>query len=160
MRSLAGQGILKFIFPNILLPDSNVSEAASHGFASFRLKPRDPKLPGTVIENTANIFFDYNDPVITEPSVLVAEFSTEVSAQERGDVHVVPNPATERITIAAFDSAVDFVRIIAADGRTVMTKAVRADRSVMDISHLDSGWYVLLAEGSSGRTGRYPFIKQ
>ncbi|HRH39774.1 MAG TPA: hypothetical protein PK760_15595, partial [Flavobacteriales bacterium] len=72
MRSLTGQGIVKFIFPNILLPDSNVNEPASHGFASFRIRPTQPLLPGTVIENTANIFFDFNPPVITEPSVLTA----------------------------------------------------------------------------------------
>ena len=28
------------------------------------------------IENIANIYFDFNPPIITEPSVLVAEFST------------------------------------------------------------------------------------
>ncbi|MEO8587925.1 MAG: SprB repeat-containing protein, partial [Flavobacteriales bacterium] len=64
-RSLVGQGVVKFIFPNILLPDSNVNEPASHGFASFRIRPRLPLMPATVIENTANIFFDFNDPVIT-----------------------------------------------------------------------------------------------
>lgn len=64
------QGTLKFHFPNILLPDSNVNEAASHGFASFRIKPREPLLLGTTIENTANIFFDHNPPVITDSSVL------------------------------------------------------------------------------------------
>lgn len=61
---------LKFIFPNILLPDSNVNEPRSHGFVSFRIKPREPLLPATMIENSANIFFDFNPPVITEPSIL------------------------------------------------------------------------------------------
>lgn len=67
---LRDQGTLKFYFPNILLPDSNVNEPRSHGFASFRIKPREPVLAGTTIENTANIFFDFNPPVITAPSVL------------------------------------------------------------------------------------------
>ena len=53
------------------------NEAASHGFVSSGSSLcRSP--PGTVIENIANIYFDFNDPVITEPSVLVAEFSTGV----------------------------------------------------------------------------------
>ncbi|MBK9629215.1 MAG: hypothetical protein IPO56_16370 [Flavobacteriales bacterium] len=53
-----------------------MNEPRSHGFVTFRIRPRTPVLPGTVIENIANIYFDFNPPVITEPSVLVAEFST------------------------------------------------------------------------------------
>ena len=159
-RALSGPGHLQFVFANILLPDSNVNEAASHGFVNFRIRPHLPMLPGTLIENTANIYFDFNPPVITEPSVLVAEFSTEVPAREQGYLRVAPNPANDRITVSAFDGAIEFVRIVAADGRTVMTKAVRADQLTLDVSLLDSGWYVLLAACSNGRIERYPFIKQ
>jgi uncharacterized repeat protein (TIGR01451 family) len=67
---LRDAGTLKFYFTSILLPDSNVNEPASHGFVSFRIKPREPVLPGTSFENIANIYFDFNPPVITPPSVL------------------------------------------------------------------------------------------
>lgn len=51
-----------------MLPDSNVNEAASHGFTSFRVK-QVPNLPvGTLIENSAAIYFDFNAPVITNTS--------------------------------------------------------------------------------------------
>lgn len=67
---LRDAGTLKFYFPNILLPDSNINEPLSHGFVGFRIRPRLPLLPGDEIENIANIYFDFNPPVITEPSVL------------------------------------------------------------------------------------------
>ncbi len=69
---LQGHGTIKFYFPNILLPDSNVNEPKSHGFVGFRIKPRDPQdlQPGDQLINIANIYFDFNPPVITEPSVL------------------------------------------------------------------------------------------
>ncbi|MBK6831768.1 MAG: hypothetical protein IPG92_13955 [Flavobacteriales bacterium] len=35
--NLTGHGILRFNFPNILLPDSNVNEPRSHGFVGFRV---------------------------------------------------------------------------------------------------------------------------
>ncbi len=69
---LRDAGTLKFRFLHILLPDSNVNEPLSHGFVGFRIRPRLPIAPGTVIENIANIYFDHNPPVITEPSVLNA----------------------------------------------------------------------------------------
>lgn len=67
---LCDAGTLKFHFMNILLPDRNVNEPRSHGFVSFRIRPRLPLLPGGIIENTAHIHFDFNPPVITAPSVL------------------------------------------------------------------------------------------
>lgn len=67
---LQGESTLKFRLYNILLPDSNVNEPRSHGFVSFRIKPRLPLSPGAQIINRANIFFDFNPPVITDPCVL------------------------------------------------------------------------------------------
>ena len=62
---LNGEGIVHFIFENILLPDSNTNEVASHGFAKFIIKPRLDAPLETLIENTAAIYFDFNDPVFT-----------------------------------------------------------------------------------------------
>ena len=69
-RSLEANGTLKFIYANILLPDSNENEPLSHGYVSFRIRPKLPVVAGAVIENIANIYFDFNPPVITDPSVL------------------------------------------------------------------------------------------
>src|SRR5690606_30232718 len=43
----------------------------SHGFVGFRVKPRLPLNASDEIENIANIYFDFNPPVITEPSILI-----------------------------------------------------------------------------------------
>ena len=68
--ALQGQRTLKFWLLAIQLPDSNTNEPRSHGFVSFRIKPRTPLAVGTQIINRANIYFDFNPPVITDPSVL------------------------------------------------------------------------------------------
>lgn len=62
---LAGQGTLIFDFQHILLPDSNVNESGSHGFVQFRVRPRSDTPLETDILNNAAIYFDFNDPVIT-----------------------------------------------------------------------------------------------
>jgi hypothetical protein len=56
---------LVFTFENILLPDSTTNFEGSLGHISFQVKPRDGLVPGTVIENTAAIYFDFNAPIIT-----------------------------------------------------------------------------------------------
>ena len=63
--SLMNNGSLKFTFENIMLPDSNINEAASHGFIKFKIQQQPENLPGTTIHNQAGIYFDYNAPVIT-----------------------------------------------------------------------------------------------
>ncbi|MGB8193866.1 MAG: T9SS type A sorting domain-containing protein [Chitinophagaceae bacterium] len=56
---------LTFYFGNILLPDSNVNERASHGYISYRIRVKTNLVPGDEIKNTASIFFDFNDAVQT-----------------------------------------------------------------------------------------------
>ncbi|MBP6827314.1 MAG: hypothetical protein KA165_12200, partial [Saprospiraceae bacterium] len=58
-------GILHFVFLPIALPDSNVNEIASHGYVKFRIGQQPDLADGTVIENTAAIYFDQNNPVFT-----------------------------------------------------------------------------------------------
>jgi len=69
---LKGIGVLKFKFLGILLPDSNINEPRSHGFVGFRIKVRDGFMldPGDEVVNIANIYFDFNPPVITDPCVV------------------------------------------------------------------------------------------
>jgi len=52
-------------FNNILLPDSNVNEPESHGFLTFSVQQVPDLAPGTVINNRAGIYFDFNAVVLT-----------------------------------------------------------------------------------------------
>ena len=58
-------GVCKWSFRNINLPDSNVNLEGSQGFVTFRIKPKANVQVGDVISNTAAIYFDYNLPVFT-----------------------------------------------------------------------------------------------
>jgi uncharacterized repeat protein (TIGR01451 family) len=62
---LKDAGVLSFLFQNILLPDSNINEAASHGFVKFSILPKADAPLETIINNTAEIYFDFNAPVAT-----------------------------------------------------------------------------------------------
>ncbi|MEZ4989714.1 MAG: T9SS type A sorting domain-containing protein [Saprospiraceae bacterium] len=58
-------GVLHFLFDPIALVDSTANEPESHGFVHFKIRQRVGNAPGTVINNRAAIFFDYNEPVLT-----------------------------------------------------------------------------------------------
>lgn len=157
-RAIEGNGTLKFIYANILLPDSNRSEPESHGFVSFRIRPRQPVLPGTVFENIANIYFDFNPPVITEPSVLVAEFSTSVAEVADESFRVWPVPVGDVLNISS-SMSLQIVRLIAMDGREVRRMAINGTRATIDVSFLSAGAYMIEGSHRNGRTKPTRFIK-
>jgi hypothetical protein len=89
---IEGANILKFTFDNILLPDSNVNEAASHGFVRFRITPKSSTPLGTKIDNRAAIFFDFNAPIITN----WVFHTVDTGFLERKIVSVSPSPTAQQ----------------------------------------------------------------
>lgn len=84
---------LKFYFPNILLPDSNVNVAGSQGFVSFRIKPRKGLPLGTIIENSSDIYFDFNAPILT---------NTTRHQLGQPMLSLVPNPGPDQLRLDVF----------------------------------------------------------
>ena len=97
-----GEGVVQFVFAHIMLPDSNVNEATSHGFVQFAITPRAGMPDGTVIENQAAIFFDFNLPVITNRTwhTLGSGFLdvSNVIFQPDLELSVFPNPTSTTAT--------------------------------------------------------------
>lgn len=60
---------LRFVFANIMLPDSNASEPNSHGFVKFRIRPALYWESCSEIPNFADIYFDFNPPVRTNTAI-------------------------------------------------------------------------------------------
>jgi uncharacterized repeat protein (TIGR01451 family) len=52
-------------FNNILLPDNKTNEPASHGYITYRIKPKNTLQVGDKVYNSASIYFDFNLPVQT-----------------------------------------------------------------------------------------------
>lgn len=159
---LAHGNVLRFHFDDILLPDSNVNEPRSHGQVTFRMAPRAPLAPGTTIQNIANIYFDYNPPVITEPSVLVAEFSTGLSVSVQEGLHVAPNPAADRLfyRIPAALTGPYELEIVAMDGRVIQQVNSAVRQQEIGVGRLSAGNYMIRARSRAGTTHQARFIKE
>ena len=161
--SIRDGNVLRWAFYNIQLPDSNVNEPGSHGFVSFRIKPQEALMPGNQIENIANIYFDYNPPVITEPSVLVAELSTSIgqpSVGSKRQLSVYPNPTTDGIDVLSEGAAIHRVSVMALDGREILNRTLTGTRARIELDDVAAGSYVLLVHRSDGTTDRTVLVKQ
>ncbi|WP_188501428.1 DUF7619 domain-containing protein [Pontibacter amylolyticus] len=60
-----GRPVLTWTFDNIMLPDSTADEPGSHGYILFSIKPKAGLPEKTLVENFADIFFDFNSPIRT-----------------------------------------------------------------------------------------------
>ncbi|MBU2973139.1 DUF7619 domain-containing protein [Zobellia sp. B3R18] len=60
---------VEFFFENIFLPDSLSNEPESHGYISFKIKPKNDISVGDKVESLANIYFDFNPPIITNTAI-------------------------------------------------------------------------------------------
>jgi uncharacterized repeat protein (TIGR01451 family) len=85
---------LRFIFNNILLPDSNINESASHGYISYRIKPETNLLLGTDIINNAGIFFDFNTAVLTNDAITEVTNLTGIENVASYIFELGPNPTS------------------------------------------------------------------
>jgi uncharacterized repeat protein (TIGR01451 family) len=93
-------GEVNFYFPDIMLPDSVSDEAGSHGFIRYRISPYPVLEEGTLIENTAYIYFDFNPAVVTNTTWnTVSDLYFSVEEFEVENVRVYPNPSNEMFTL-------------------------------------------------------------
>lgn len=144
-----GNGIMRFEFPNIWLADSTTNEPASHGHLVYRIMENAANHYGTEIENTAYIYFDWNDPIITNTTYNFnnwIEGLTEGSAQ---NIHVYPNPASESLTISC-EGDFDY-QLVDLSGRIVSSGSATDSESIT-ISNAAVGIYQLNVQSNQGNS--------
>jgi uncharacterized repeat protein (TIGR01451 family) len=135
---------LEFFFENINLPDATTDEPASHGYVAFAVKPNSSLAVGNVIENTANIYFDFNMPITTNTVATTVEQMLGVAGQEINAAKLYPNPAKNNFGIQLKEGIVTRVSIFNQLGQLVKTADhFGSDFPSVDISELQSGTYLV-----------------
>jgi|GEM_PF-6391841 len=95
-------GAITFDFNNIMLPDSNVNLIGSQGFVKFQINPNSDLPENLVIENTAHIYFDFNDAIVTNTisNTMVSKLPFPVNTTTPFEssatiIKVYPNPSSD-----------------------------------------------------------------
>ncbi len=146
-----GRPILIFSFENINLPDSLTDELNSSGYIRFKIRPEQNLGVGTILSNEAAIYFDFNEPIITNQALVVishpaiedgsvldtiiemkneSQIGLNQLLEEKWKVQIQPNPFTINtyITVEGSDNlsanrinAAPQIDIFSLDGRLVKT---------------------------------------
>lgn len=146
--SMHGNGIVTWTFENILLPDSATNEIRSNGFVNFEIHTQ-PNLPlGTVVNNRAAIYFDFNSAIYTENCfITISEEQLIVSNRiQRDDVDIAvqPNPFRTSTTLS-FDRFIEngTIEILDALGRPDRSENFKGTSHELVLSDLKPGIYLL-----------------
>jgi len=94
-----GNGILRFEFNNIWLPDSSVSQELSQGHLTFRIRETPGNDIYSEITNTAYIFFDWNPAIITNTTYNMNDWIEFVGEENAFRVEAFPNPMQNEFTL-------------------------------------------------------------
>jgi uncharacterized repeat protein (TIGR01451 family) len=146
-------GRLYFEFPNIMLPDSGTDYEASQGYVTYSVHLKKGLPVGTKLKNTAEIYFDFNEPIITNTTVntITLKSTNAIHISERGiNLEVYPNP-TKNIatikTVLAKNSLISY-SLYDIQGRVILRKnAVIKSAGLytedINLEALKTGIYVL-----------------
>jgi Leucine-rich repeat (LRR) protein len=151
---------VEFIFENINLP---FDDANNDGYIAFKIKTKPTLVVGDSFTNEANIYFDYNFPVLTNKAT--STFKT-VDALNNQDFEfsnyfiVYPNPVNETLNIIT-TKTIEIQSIAVYDilGQLVIALPNVKDVSKIDVSNLRTGNYIIKVNSDKGSSSM-KFIKK
>ncbi len=131
-------------FYDINLPPTISDPILSHGFVQFKVKPVSGFSVGTIIPNTADIYFDYNPAIVT--NTFETEFVETLSTNSftTNTITIYPNPASSTVRIVESNRLEKISSIIVYDivGKEVIIHSERESSEVnLDVSPLNNGIY-------------------
>jgi uncharacterized repeat protein (TIGR01451 family) len=162
-----GKAILEF--KNIMLPDSGTDYEASQGYIHYSIDLKNNLPLGTEVLNTAAIYFDFNEPVITNTTIntLVQKTSSisAVTAQTLS-YKVFPNPVMSNASILINSELSQSVEMMiqTVDGKVILSEnhLLKSGSQIIDINtdHLSKGLYILKIKESNGSMSSVKIVKE
>ena len=146
---------VEFIFENINLP---FDDATNDGYVVFKIKTKPTLNVGDIISNAANIYFDYNFPIVTNTETSTFQVLANKKFNLDNYISLSPNPAKDLLNITSQDfENVKSISIYNMLGKLIQTTA-NPNKSI-NVSHLRTGNYIIKLITEKGEISK-KFIKE
>ena len=166
--SISNQGILTFLFEDIMLLDSFSNEPESHGYVKFKINQIADLPKDTEIENKAAIYFDFNPPIITNttwhtvglPEEIISTVYTPFSRES--EIKVFPNPAQSSFLVVVEDMVLNngVVELYSTDGTLVKRSVITSVQPEISVEGLPKGMYFFTLKDQGQIKGKGRVILQ
>jgi uncharacterized repeat protein (TIGR01451 family) len=156
---------LIFTFDPILLMDSVSNEPESHGFVEFTVKQKSSNPTNYVINNTAAIYFDFNDPIYTNTFKYTITPVVGIEEIQENKFAVFPNPGNDYVQInldkeliSNLDSK-SYIVIRDLFGRMVKQQNITSNSTLINTKDISSGLYLIECKTQNQSFGTVKWIK-
>jgi hypothetical protein len=168
--TLSDGGVAKFTFKNINLPAKIYDEMGSNGMFTYTIKRKNNLAVGTQFKNSAAIYFDYNEPVITNTTVNTLGTPVGVPAtqqSEAGTFSVFPNPANRMIYAQVNSKVADAagaIKVIDLSGKVLISNNVilkgGSQNIPVSVETLTPGiYFISLTSNGASQTQKFVIMK-
>jgi surface protein len=150
---------VEFIFDGINLPDENTNEPASHGFVAYKIKPKSDVAVGDFITGDANIYFDFNAPIITNMvSTEIIDDLNSTSYELENGISIYPNPTQNILHIDVKNNQkIEKLKIYNLSGLELLN--VKENKQKLNLESLSAGVYFIQIQTNLGTVNKR-FIKK
>lgn len=146
--------IINFKFNDINLPHEEIDTEGSNGYVSYRIKPKSDIEIGDTIDGIAGIYFDFNEPIIT--NMVTTEVVNNLSVNDyslHSLVSIYPNPTSNGINIKVNDG----VNLTSAKLYTIKGELLIDVKNTVDYINTEKlplGVYLLSLETNKGKLNK------
>jgi hypothetical protein len=144
--------IVTWTFDNINLRPKSIDEPGSRGYVAFQAYLKGDLAVGDSIINSAAIFFDLNEPVITKESIIKRydDSSSLLDPRVVKGIKAYPNPGDEQLVIENLSFLMQNVRIYNAVGQLMNEKLLFGKEVFkIDTELWSSGVYLLVNDNQT-----------
>ena len=154
IQNVENESTLKFSFNDIFLP---FDDANNDGYIKFMIKANEAIAENTIVNNTANIYFDQNPAIITNTiqnrfltiaSLGVDDFNLDAYFQ------LYPNPTNDVVTVKSKLQIIK-IELFSMLGR----KVLETNKNMINVSTLDQGSYIIKITSDSKTLTKKLIIK-
>ena len=146
--------LVTFFFKSILLPDSTTDSEGSNGYVRFTIKPKSDVAENSILTNKANIYFDFNPPIITNETqnTLVTKYpeiiTSLITDNKNSELALYPNPVADYLSVQLAKSNKGHFTIYNSKGILIKEGAFSSKDFSLNTSDLDAGIYILKLESA------------
>jgi uncharacterized repeat protein (TIGR01451 family) len=147
---------VEFIFEKIQLP---FDDANNDGYIAFKIKTLPTLVVGDSFTNEANIYFDYNFPILTNKAISTFKTLGTPDFEFADYFSVYPNPVNDILNIETKNSIeIQSMAVYDVLGQIIIAVPDASTVSNIDVSKLTTGNYFLKMNTNKG-TSNGKFIK-
>ncbi len=148
---------IEFYFENINLP---YADASNDGYVAFKIKTKSTLGNGDSFSNSAAIYFDYNEAVLTNTATTTVQLLAQQDFEYSKYLVLYPNPVSNLLNIRKNEEIkIRSIRIYSVIGQLIMVVPNAENTVSIDVSSLTSGSYIVKILTDKGMSGT-KFIKR